>query len=49
LLDEVLVEMGQLDLEQRQLLDGLVVQHLKPHGNAPEKSLAAITPVDSVL
>jgi serine/threonine-protein kinase len=36
-----LVGRGELDAEQRALLEGLVAQHLKKHGD-PEKSLAAI-------
>jgi hypothetical protein len=47
-LGDILVELGRLDADQRQLLDALVVQHLKLHGNDPEKSLAAISPVYSV-
>jgi hypothetical protein len=40
-----LVSRGDLDLEQRALLEGLAAQHLKKHGGDAEKSLAAV-PVD---
>jgi serine/threonine-protein kinase len=41
-LAEHLVVRGDLDAEQRSLLEGLVAQHLKKHGGDVEKSLAAI-------
>jgi serine/threonine-protein kinase len=37
-----LIGRGDLDAEQRGLLEGLVAQHLKKHGGSTEKSLAAI-------
>jgi eukaryotic-like serine/threonine-protein kinase len=40
---EHLVSRGDLDAEQRALLEALVVQHLKKHGGDTEKSLAAIS------
>jgi hypothetical protein len=33
---------GDLDAEQRALIDSLVAQHLKKHGGSTEKSLAAL-------
>src|SRR4051812_48685202 len=41
-LAEHLVARGDLDAEQRSLLEGLVAQHLKKHGGDVEESLAAI-------
>jgi serine/threonine-protein kinase len=37
-----LVGRGDLDVEQRGLLEGLVAQHLKKHGGDAERSLAAL-------
>jgi eukaryotic-like serine/threonine-protein kinase len=37
-----LVGRGDLDGEQRGLLESLVIQHLKKHGGSAEKSLAAV-------
>ncbi len=39
---DLLGEQGGLDAEQRALVDGLVVQHLKRHGGSAERSLAAM-------
>jgi serine/threonine-protein kinase len=47
-LGDILVEMGKLDGEHRELLDGLVAAHLKLHDDNPEKSLAAISSLGSV-
>ena len=41
-LAEHLVARGDLDAEQRSLLEGLVAQHLKKHGGDVEQSLAAV-------
>src|SRR5262245_40357774 len=41
-LAEHLVARGDLDAEQRSLLEGLVAQHLKKHGGDVEESLAAV-------
>jgi tetratricopeptide (TPR) repeat protein len=46
-LDRILLDQGQLDADCHALLTGLVRQHLKLHGDDPEKSLAdlsAVTP-----
>ncbi|HEV3024399.1 MAG TPA: serine/threonine-protein kinase, partial [Pirellulales bacterium] len=48
LLGEILVEFAALDVAQRELLDALVVEHLRKHGNDPEKSLAAVAPVGAL-
>jgi serine/threonine-protein kinase len=42
-----LVGRGDLDHEQRALLEGLVAQHVKKHGGDAEKSLAALPVVHS--
>ncbi|HEV3004483.1 MAG TPA: serine/threonine-protein kinase, partial [Pirellulales bacterium] len=47
-LGEILVEIAALDVAQRELLDALVVEHLRKHGNDPEKSLAAVAPVGTL-
>ncbi|HEV3025322.1 MAG TPA: serine/threonine-protein kinase, partial [Pirellulales bacterium] len=47
-LGEILVELASLDVAQRELLDTLVAEHLRKHGNDPEKSLAAIAPVGAL-
>src|SRR3954452_12257302 len=41
-LAEHLVARGDLDAEQRSLLEGLVAQHLKKHGGDVQESLAAV-------
>ena len=46
-LAEIFVARADLDAEQRDLLDGLVTQHRKRHGDA-ERSLAAMTSVDAL-
>jgi tetratricopeptide (TPR) repeat protein/tRNA A-37 threonylcarbamoyl transferase component Bud32 len=48
-LDRILLDQGQLDADCHALLTGLVRQHLKLHGNDPEKSLADLSAVDSAL
>jgi hypothetical protein len=45
---EILVEQGDLDATHRSLVEGLVAAHLKLHGGAAEKSLAAIPASRSV-
>jgi len=47
-LGEILEAQGKLSSERRQLLDALVSEHVKQHGNDPEKSLAALSSVGSV-
>jgi serine/threonine-protein kinase len=47
-LGQILVGQSALPEEQRVLLDALVQQHLKKHGNDPEKSLAALSSVGSL-
>ena len=47
-LAEHLVARGDLDAEQRSLLEGLVAQHLKKHGGDVEESLAAVPAVRSI-
>ena len=47
-LGQVLVEQGKLATDRLQLLDALVAEHLKQHGGDPEKSLAAVSSIDSV-
>lgn len=41
-LGEVLVEKGFLTTQRRELLDTLVAEHVRQHGDDPERSLAAI-------
>jgi serine/threonine-protein kinase len=41
-LGQILVDKGALAAERRGLLELLVDEHIKQHGNSPEKSLAAI-------
>src|SRR5947209_6759385 len=47
-LGQVLVEQGALAPERHTLLEALVQEHLKLHGNDIEKSLAAVSSVGSV-
>jgi serine/threonine-protein kinase len=47
-LGEILVSQQALKPDRRALLDALVQEHLKQHGNDAEKSLAAISSVGSV-
>jgi eukaryotic-like serine/threonine-protein kinase len=42
-LAEQLIARGDLDVEQRSLLEGLLAQHLKKHGGAVAQSLAVIS------
>src|SRR5262249_55417700 len=44
-LDRILLDHGQLDADCHALLTGLVRQHLKLHGDDPERSLKDLTPV----
>ena len=39
---DILVDQGVLDTARRAVLEGLVAEHLRMHGDDPEKSLAAI-------
>ena len=41
-LAQVLQNQGALDAERRGLLDALVLQHLKQHGDDPQRSLSAL-------
>ncbi|MGA2258543.1 MAG: hypothetical protein ABSG53_28090, partial [Thermoguttaceae bacterium] len=47
-LGEILVEQKALAANHRTLLEALVQEHLKQHGNDPEKSLAAVSSIASV-
>lgn len=47
-LGRVLVEQAAITLDRLALIDGLVAAHVEMHGNEPEKSLAALTPIGSV-
>jgi serine/threonine-protein kinase len=47
-LGQVLRERGQLAEDEHLLLDGLVRKHLEKHGNDPQQSLAALSPVEPV-
>src|SRR5690349_16999127 len=47
-LAQILVEQGVLSAGRRALLEPLVEEHLKQHGNDPERSLAAVGPVGSL-
>src|SRR4051795_951528 len=47
-LAEHLVTRGDLDAEQRSLLEALVAQHLKKHGGDVEQSLAAVPAAGSI-
>jgi eukaryotic-like serine/threonine-protein kinase len=48
-LSDVLFKQGQLTPERRQLLEALVNEHLKAHGNDPQRSLAALSSVPGTL
>src|SRR5258708_205079 len=48
-LDRILLDQGHLDNDCHALLVGLVRQHLKLHGDEPEKSLADLSAVGSAL
>src|SRR5438128_1377409 len=47
-LGQILCEQGALPKDRHALLDALVQEHLKQHGNDPEKSLAAVPSSDFV-
>ncbi|HVC95160.1 MAG TPA: tetratricopeptide repeat protein [Pirellulales bacterium] len=47
-LGEILVELGDLDASQRQLLDALVAEHVIQHGGDAKRSLAAVSSLGSV-
>jgi hypothetical protein len=47
-LGQILVEQQALASERHALLEALVQEHLKQHGNDPEQSLAAVSSVASV-
>jgi len=47
-LEEILLEKNMLDQDCHQLLEALVVKHLEQHENDPEKSLAAVSSLDSI-
>jgi eukaryotic-like serine/threonine-protein kinase len=47
-LAQILVGHGALAGDEQALLDALVVKHLERHGDDPEKSLADLTPIDSL-
>jgi serine/threonine-protein kinase len=42
-LGDILFKQGHLTTERRQLLEALVSEHLKAHGNDPQRSLAALS------
>ena len=44
-LDRILLDQGHLDADCHALLNGLVRQHLKLHGDDPEKSLASLSAI----
>jgi serine/threonine-protein kinase len=48
-LDQVLLDRGHLDTDCHALLAGLVRQHLKLHGDDPEKSLEDLSAIGGVL
>jgi serine/threonine-protein kinase len=45
-LDRVLVDQGVLASDERDLLEPLILKHLKRHGGDPERSLAAVLPAE---
>ena len=45
---DILAAQGAIDADERDLLEGLAVKHLRRHGDDPEKSLAALTPGTSI-
>src|SRR5262245_36762330 len=47
-LGQILVEQKTLGSDRHALLEALVQEHLKQHGNDPEKSLAAVSSIGSV-
>jgi hypothetical protein len=46
---EILRDQGHLSLERLQLLTALVAEHLRQHGDDPQKSLAALSSVPNPL
>src|SRR6476659_2728169 len=48
-LGDILRDHGHLPASRLQLLDALVEEHLRQHGNDPHRSLAALSGVDSAL
>src|SRR6476659_7613251 len=48
-LGDILRDHGHLPASRLQLLDALVEEHLRQHGNDPRKSLAALSAVESTL
>jgi len=48
-LGDILREQGQLSAERLHLLAALVAEHLKQHGDDPQKSLAALSSVEPFL
>jgi formylglycine-generating enzyme required for sulfatase activity/tRNA A-37 threonylcarbamoyl transferase component Bud32 len=46
-LGQIFCDQGALPAEQRTLLDALVQEHLKKHGNDPQQSLAAVSSIRS--
>src|SRR5260370_33682687 len=47
-LGQILAERGALAADRRALLEALVAEHLKLHGNDPEKSLAAVSSAGAI-
>jgi serine/threonine-protein kinase len=47
-LDRILLDRGALSPSQHLLLTGLIAEHIKLHGDDPEKSLAALSSIGSV-
>lgn len=47
-LGEILCEQGKLTPSQNDLLRALAEEHIKQHGNDPEQSLAAVSPVGAI-
>ena len=47
-LGQILAEHGVLAADRRALLEALVAEHLKLHGNDPEKSLAAVSSAGAI-
>jgi serine/threonine protein kinase len=46
-LGQILVEQGALSVQRRELLEALVREHLRQHGDDPEKSLASLSSLGS--
>src|SRR5437763_1073719 len=47
-LGEILLEQNALTVERRALLEGLVREHLRQHGDDPQQSLATVSLTESV-